>query len=272
MADESEVEQALVDLIDADLFPNGPHGPSTVCWGTKIYAGWPISADLERETKDGLVHVSVYAVPGTTSDVGQPFIDTTATLCEPTLGLDTAVEGRTITITGKPTPGEYVTAIVGQRGYSYLARFDDTPDKVATGLAALLVVDYPATTASGASVTLPAEGPDLSVRGGAPAEVGERIHRQRQQFRVVVWASLPEARSNVAKRVDLCLKRNLKIVLPDGTMALVNSMGSNPSDLYQLDGIYRRDLLLAITYDTLDAYPAYPVTHVQIADDPDIFR
>ena len=61
----------------------------------------------------------------------------------------------------------------------------------------------------------------------------------------------------------MALKRNVTIRLEDGTQAIVVFQGTNLDDKYENEGVYRRDLIFNVTFDTLDTYTAYEVTVVQ---------
>jgi hypothetical protein len=261
MADESDVENALVDIIDAAIYPQGPAFPSLAGYPVKIYAGWPVSATLEEDLKQGLVHVSVYPVPGSGGDVGQPFQTKDEVIVPAVHGLSAAIDGDTITVAGASTPGEYLTVVLGRKAYSYLTVPGDGPDAVAAGVGALIQADYPGTTVLGPVVTLSGT-PLPTARLGAPVTMATRIGRQRLQFRIVIWAPTPEARTAVAKATDVALKRRTTVPLADTSQALVAYQGTTAADTYELNGLYRRDLIFNVTYDTIDTYRAFEITSV----------
>ena len=63
MADESDVETALVALSSAALYPNGANSPSVPGPDCRIYRGWPNSAALDADLTAGRINVTVFAVP-----------------------------------------------------------------------------------------------------------------------------------------------------------------------------------------------------------------
>ena len=71
MADLIDVENALVTLIAATVYPNGTGQPSIVPGGAgvAIYPGWPLPADLDADMAalgagtGGKLHISVYPRP-----------------------------------------------------------------------------------------------------------------------------------------------------------------------------------------------------------------
>ena len=267
MADESDVEAALVDILAAAIYPRGTDFPSSTGFPGTIAAGWPVSADLEADLAAGFVNVTVYPVQSSSGAVGQPFLTDQIVLVPAVHGLSATVTGSTIAFSGGPSPDEYATAVIAGIGYTYLTQAGDTVADVASGLASELSTAFPGTAASGASVQV-ATNQDVTLRIGSPAMMGERIHRQRQQFRIVVWAPTPEARTAVARVCDVALKRDIVIELADTTQALLNYVGTSPADTHELAGVYRRDLMLDVTYDTLDTYLSYEVTSVGIEIDP----
>lgn len=265
MADESDVQAAIVDLVNAALYPDGSSGPSKAGPPVKIFPGWPVSAKLEEDLANGLTSVSVFSVPGSSSDVGlQPFLTQDFVVTPAVHGLTATVSGSDITLAGAPSPEEYATAIIERRGFSYLAQADDDVNAMAAGLAAQIAAAYPGTAASGGTIHVATTAP-IVLRLGSPTTLCERIHRQRQQFRITVWAPTPEDRSAVARLVDVALKRNLTPVMPDGTRALMTYQGTVVSDDYEATEVFRRDLIFFVTYDTLDTYTAYEITSVDIS-------
>ncbi|MFH7191428.1 hypothetical protein ACHWGL_31505, partial [Klebsiella pneumoniae] len=71
MADESDIEQAFVDILDAAIYPQGTSQPSSTGHPCAIAAGWPVSADLEADLAKGIVNVTVYPVQSSSGVVDQ---------------------------------------------------------------------------------------------------------------------------------------------------------------------------------------------------------
>lgn len=263
MADLSDVMDSLEQIALQAVFPNGTNQPSVLpAKPPQVAQGWPLARDIDKAMAAGRSIVSIFAIPSSSSDAGQPFITTDAVYVAPVHGLTAAVSGSSVTLSGAPGVGEYVSAVIGGQGYTYLAQPGDSAASAATGLASELQAAFPGTVAAGATVQI-ATNQDLEVQIGAPATMASRIHRQRLQFRICVWAPNPADRAALAKPIDVALKRNVTIRLEDGTQAIVVFQGTNLDDKYENEGTYRRDLIFNVTFDTLDTYTAYEVTVVQ---------
>ncbi|MCJ2084606.1 hypothetical protein MKK88_01165 [Methylobacterium sp. E-005] len=263
MADLSDVMDALEQIALQAVFPNGTNQPSVLpTKPPQVAQGWPLARDIDKAMAAGRSIVSIFAVPSSSSDAGQPFLTTDAVYVAPVHGMAATVSGSRVTLTGAPGLGEYITAVVDGIGYSYLTQTGDTASSTATGLASALQAAFPGTAASGATVQI-ATNQDFDIRIGAPATMATRIHRQRIQFRICVWSPNPADRAALSRAVDVALKRNVTIRLEDQTQAMVVFQGTNLDDKYENEGAYRRDLIFNVTFDTLDTYPAFEVTVVQ---------
>lgn len=64
MADQADVETALVQIASAALYPQGTTGPSICGTLCRVYRGWPTPAGLDADLAAGAVNVSVYPVDG----------------------------------------------------------------------------------------------------------------------------------------------------------------------------------------------------------------
>ncbi|KTS09729.1 hypothetical protein SB2_11780 [Methylobacterium radiotolerans] len=251
---------ALEQIALQAVFPNGTSQPSVLpLKPPQVAQGWPLARDIDKAMSAGRSIVSIFAVPSSSSDAGQPFITPVEVYTPPVHGLTATLAGSSITLAGTPTVGEYVTAVVGFTGYTYLTQAGDTAASAAAGLAGALEAAFPGTVASGATVQV-ATNEIVEARIGAPATMAARIHRQRIQFRICVWSPNPADRAALSRVIDVALKRNVTIRLSDGTQAIVVFQGTNLDDKYENEGTYRRDLIFNVTYDTLDTFPAYEVT------------
>jgi hypothetical protein len=254
---------ALEQIALQAVFPNGTNQPSVLpTKPPQVAQGWPLARDIDKAMAAGRSIVSIFAIPSSSSDAGQPFNTTDAVYVAPVHGLTATISGSGVTLSGTPTAGEYVSAVIGGTGYTYLSQPGDTASIAASGLVSALQAAFPGTAAAGATVQI-ATNQDLEVRIGAPATMATRIHRQRLQFRICVWAPSPADRAAVARVIDVALKRNVTIRLPDQTLAIVVFQGTNLDDNYENEGTYRRDLIFNVTFDTPDTYTAYEVTVVQ---------
>ena len=68
-------------------------------------------------------------------------------------------------------------------------------------------------------------------------------------------------REPVAKAVDLALASSSRLMLADGTAAVLSYVNSRQDDNQQKSGIYRRDLFYAINYAILQTDAEYVILH-----------
>lgn len=263
MADLADVMDALEQIAFQGAYPNGTSSPSVTTRPIDIAQGWPQANDVDRAMAAGRTLVSIFAVPSTTSDVPQPFNMEMAIVNQPDPGTGATVLDGALTLTGSPGAKETITAVVDGRPYGFAADGGESASTVAAALLAEIVGDYPGSTVSGSTVTV-AGSHSLEVRIGAKAQVADRIHRQRMQFRIVIWSPTPADRAAAARNIDVALKRNLLIEMPDGTSALVTFQGTNLDDKYENASAYRRDLLFNVMWDTVDILDAYEITFVDV--------
>ena len=64
MANQADVEAALVRLATNALYPNGPDQCSALGTTFRIYRGWPQAAGLVADLAEQCVNISVFSVAG----------------------------------------------------------------------------------------------------------------------------------------------------------------------------------------------------------------
>ena len=129
MADQSDVEVALVNVVSAALYPTGINDPSVPGPDCRIYRGWPNSAALDADLGAGKINVTVFPAGSPTLTatryaehwMGQP----------PKPTLTTTVEGTSVTFGGTADVGQIAGILVDGRSYAYRTRSGDTPPLVA---------------------------------------------------------------------------------------------------------------------------------------------
>jgi hypothetical protein len=262
MADLGDVRDALVTLAALACYPNGTSSPSVTTREITIGGGWPEPADVDFAMKSSWSIVSVYAVPGAAATepqlFEQPFVVTV-----PTLGMMVAVtEPATISITGNPNLNEYLTVVVnGHKSYSAKAGSSDTNVTMAVAVAGVIAVDYPSTSASGGVISVVGSHAVLA-RIGAPYTMGQLIHRQRQQFRVTVFAPTDTDRRTIANAIDILFEQNLELTFPDLSDGIMVYRNALEDDTSQKFGNYRRGLVYDVSYGTIDYFTAWSITSV----------
>lgn len=258
MADISDVQAALVDLIVAELYPNGVGGPGGFDIPVTVYAGWPDPQTLEEDLKTSgdpprpqRLHVSVWKLP----------MERDRTRMEngwmekaiPAATYEAAILGNTITISGSaPVPFRGQNIAVGLAGYPHAfvhqTQAGDTPAQIATSLAALVAVQAPGTVAALADITIPQPHHIAFARVGVIGETMREVARTETGFQVTIWANNNAERVALAKRLDPMLAGTIRTPLADGSMAHLTRRSSADLDRAQGQGAYRRDLVYSVEY------------------------
>ena len=250
MADQSDVENALVAAITATLYPNGPTaasviGPDGIT--VRVYRGWPVSAALLSDIADGTVNVSVFpnGEPRDTTRYPTNWNVTTATT--PTLTLSIAANA--VTFGGTTAAGQMVGLSADGATYVYLVQAGDTTAFVAAALAAQLIAAGLIVQISGATVTIPSAF-RLFARIEQAQSAYRETRRQRQSFRVSCWCPAPLLRDQVASTIDAAIANAPFLALADGTSARITLAGGATIDQSENATLYRRDLIYAADYAT----------------------
>lgn len=253
MADLSDVENALAQIISDTLYPAGIPGgfePASPVASVPVicYPGWPNSATLDEDLAKGKVHVSVFALDGERNTTRYP--KDWQELVPAVTTLIALVSGQTITIGGTVSTPQNVMAAVNDLPFVYAVQAGDALSDIAAGLAALIAVSIPGTTSAGPVVSVPAGGMISAARIGGQGVAIMETRRQERMFQITVWADTPDHRNAVAKPIDAALSVLERITLPDQTSARLIYKGSPQSDAAQLQGCYRRDFVYSVEYAT----------------------
>lgn len=261
MADISDVLDAVATIVETACYPNGTTKPSVTTNQITIGQGWPLPTDLDAAFKavPPEAYVSVFPTAGASS-VEQVTADPVV-IVPAVHGMSASIDstGRVATVTGTPGVGEYLTLVINNgKSYSYAAVQGDTLSTVCQQVATLAAVDYPGTAAVGGVITVAA--PYVEVRIGAPGTMGEIIHRQKNLIMVTVWAPTPADRTTISAAVDIALKNNLRITLPDTSAALLSFNTTHFIDDGENAGEYRRDMVYVADFLTINQFTAYEVT------------
>ena len=274
MADLSDVTAYLAQQAASAVYPNGTAQPSVAATDCRIFEGWPLPDQLDLDlagrmlsgtpptavARPGgpLANVSVYPMPGTGIAVYQ-ILDETYVIAPPVFGLSVSIAGNTITVSGQPNTGEYLT-LVCDDAFVY-SQTGATTAALLAALASAAQANYPAASSTATTLTVPA-GHSMVVRQGAVATLGKVTHRQRHSVMVSVWAPAQAVRSALAKAIDNVIKQNIKVAMPDTSQAVIIYSRTNVSDEQQSATIYRRDLIYAVEYATVEQFPGYVITTV----------
>ncbi len=260
MADISDASTLLVNMATAALYPNGTGQASAIGADCKIFPGWPNSTALDADLRAGLVNVSVFPVQGSTANAPLT-LDNPQMIVGPVHGLTATVNNQSVTLTGTPSTGEFLT-IVADKKHAYSASGASAAAILATLLTAAQV-DYPSASLSGSTLTIPSAY--LVARLGAPATLANVTHRQKQAFWLTVWAPSEALRSAAASTIDVALKMVNTVTFPDTSKGILTFDRTIITDLMERAICYRRDLVFNLEYATLDTYQAVEVTTVGVS-------
>lgn len=251
MADQSDVENALVTLASAALYPGGTAAASVPGVDCRIYRGWPNAAALDTDLRAGIVNVTVFPGQGegrVTTRYHQEWIASSAVP-----SLTVSVSGRRASFAGSADLGQIAGILVGGRTYAYRTQLGDTPAAVAANLAALARMDQ-IVQLSAATLTIPGAS-RLLARVVADTPAWKEVRRQTQTFRVTCWCPTPATRDAAAVAIDQSLADMSFIDLADGTQGRLVYAGTTVFDQSQDALLYRRDLIYGVEYATTLSAP-----------------
>jgi hypothetical protein len=247
MADESDIEVALVALASGALYPDGTTGASVPGADCRIYRGWPNAAALDGDLRSGVINITVFAGEGCGRVSTRYVEDWISSAAAPTL--TAVVAGNSVVFGGTAGLGQVAGILVDGRSYAYRTQAGDTGSSVAANLGALARADY-IVQLSGTTLTIPGAG-DLLARVVADAPAQREIRRQLQNFRITCWCPTPAGRDAAAVAIDQALATMTFIELSDGTFGRLIYNGTTVFDQSQDALLYRRDLLYSVEYATI---------------------
>lgn len=255
MADESDVEAALVGIIASAIYPNGIGAASALLNAApcRVFRGWPVEQNLKSDLAQGIANVSVYARNGV--EVNRTVYSRDAQEVSRTSPTLTAtVSDNTITIGGAvSTPQNvHIKAGVGA-SVAYAVQPADTTTTIATGLAIALAAKFPGTTNVGPVITIPvsAHAGLLTTRVTTAGQVARELKRQDKSFQIALWSPTPELRDSLAKVVDPALAEPVFVNFADGSCGWIRYEYTIIMDTPQEEGLYQRDLFYRVEYPTL---------------------
>ena len=247
MADQSDVENALAELVSAALYPSGTASPSIPGRPCRIFRGWPNSAALDADLAAGRINVSIFPVDTALRNTTRyPAEWTVADAGTPTLTV--SVSAISATFGGTADAGQLAGLLVDGRTYVYRTQTANSPALVAANLSALMRPDR-IVLLSHASISVPGAGV-LLARTVADAGVLMELRRQTQIFRITSWCPDPATRDGTAAAIDSALAAQSFVALPDRTQGRLIYVGSTVFDQSQDAALYRRDLLYSVDYAT----------------------
>lgn len=249
MADQSHVEDALLAVLTAALYPAGAAAPPAIAAPCRLHRGWPLPAALDADLARGIVTISVTPVDGSlrvTTRYPDTWVPTGAVL--PTLVA--AVVDDQVRVSGDAAPGQLAGILADGRAAVHRTRDGDTPQAVAAELARQLRVDRIVQYADTALIVPGVR--DLRARVVADQPAHRELRRQSQAFRIACFCPNPALRDGVAALLDVAVAAVRFLPLADGTSAHLTAENGATLDGAQTALLYRRDLIFRAEYPTTE--------------------
>ena len=246
MASQSDVEVALVELAAATLYPGGIASAPSIGAESRIYRGWPNAALLETDLAAGIVHVSVFPTPNSTTDTTRYLPCWLPEPTTPTLTVSSA--GNSLTFFGTADLGQLAGILVDGHSFVHRTILGDTPESVAAVLGEAIAMGRPASV-SNSTITV-ANASSLVARTAADASSTMELRRQRQGFRITAWCPSPELRDVACGLLDVGFAGTPFLVLSDGSSARLRLSASTSFDDRQDALLYRRDMVYSVEFPT----------------------
>lgn len=268
MADISDVEQTIVDVVAGILYPAGAGQPSVLPGAAAviIHRGWPLANDLDRDLAAGRSHVSVWPRGGTEVNTS-PYPDDWQDVFITPSTLTAVVQGRTVTIGGH-TDGSIVQFVTLQIGPRYVTSYavlpTDTRESIAAALASQITAEFLPAAAVGNVITVTGTLAMRAIVGTTGSQLSV-IRQQRTQLQITLWCNTPVIRDAIGKLVEPNLADRTFLIMPDQSAARFRYSMTILNDNSEKEGLYRRDMIYNVEYATTKQDTAYTVTSVQTA-------
>ncbi|WP_439398705.1 hypothetical protein ACRQ5Q_15130 [Bradyrhizobium sp. PMVTL-01] len=279
MADLTDVTAYLAQQVAAAVYPNGTSSPSVAGMDCRIFEGWPLADQLDldlagyrmdnsqnppvkvKRPGGPCANVSIFPMLGQGAPTYQ-ILDETYVITPPPIGLAFTLSGNTITVSGQPAPGEFLTVICDDA--VVVSQTGATAQALLAALAAEAQPHYPAASSTATTLTIPV-GHSIVVRQGGEGVMGKVTHRQKQSIMITVWAPNQVVRKALASAIDVAIKSKSKITLPvDTSQATVFYSRTNTIDEEQAKGLWRRDLIFDVTYATVEKFDGFTITSTKV--------
>lgn len=271
MADQSDVEQALVLAIAAALYPTGVPGGdpplSVLNCGARVGRGWPNETALDADLRASILNVSVYPRNGVERNTTRFAATWQEGAVSPTTLTLTQVGG-VVTVGGaQPAPFYLHNFAIMVDGHVFLFETGstDTPSTIAAALGAEINAAIGGVTVSGAAITLPATANVTALEVGTVGQMTREVSRQEKQFQVTIWAFNPVIRDQAASLLKPTLDATEFLTLADGSSARLVYAMSYQTDAPEKEILYRRDLIYLIEWATLQVQTISQVVATTVA-------
>lgn len=268
MSDLSDVQNSLVTLCAGILYPTPPTAPaqpSVAGPAVRIFPGWPLKKQVDADLANGICTVSVYPTDMERNTTRYLSKYRKLSINTPTLTL--TASGQTVTVGGSAPPASNahnLAVFVNRVPYVYQTQPADTLFTIAAALAELIAAVVPGTVSNGVAIVLPDDAVLGPVRVGITGTSGRKIRNTQRVFRITVWSDKPEKRDAIAGVLDPVLAVTPFVSMSDGTRGKFEYRGSPETDQFEKSTLYKRDLMYAVDYPTMQLVTVPQIVAVEI--------
>lgn len=245
MADLSDVENAIISLVNQTVYPNGTAQASAIGIPCRIARGWPEPVQIDTDMAAKKAFISVY--PLQIEQNVSRFARTWQQLSLPSITLTAAVSDKSVTFSGTVTPPLNVAVVVSGAAYIYAAQTTDTPVSIATALASMI---GQSASSNGAVLTIPSALSLASQIGGVGTQIRE-TKRQKRRIQITLWCPSPSSRDAAASLIDQAMSAVDWLSFPDGSRGRLIYCLSNIDDGDQKVAVWRRTIVYSVEYPTV---------------------
>jgi hypothetical protein len=247
MADQADVETALVSIAANALYSNGFAAASAVGGTCRVYRGLPNAPALGADLAAGALHVTVAASADVKNTTRFPRKWQIVAPVPATLAVTMAPQSARFS--GRCAAGQLAGIAVDGATFPYAVQANDSPATVASNMAALLraagwLVEYAGTT-----LTVP-NAARFTARVVSGANALQEIKRQDQKFQITLWCPTPALRDAAGSLIDEAFATLPFIALADGSSARLIYAGSDAEDGAADAALYKRMLRYSADYPT----------------------
>lgn len=254
MADLTDVQNALVAMVEQAVYPNGISQPSVVGVDVSIFPGWPVRNVLDEEMKAGKAMISVFTT-NKVKDVTK-FERVFQDVEELPATITANVLGNVVTLGGTISVPQAVMIVVDGIGYSHQVLITDTLDDICNALSILIPDSVP----FGTTLTVNFKN-SLIARIVTQIKSSEELGRQERVFQITCWCNNPSTRTLLSRPIDILLRLQYRFVLPDGFYCHMFWDNETETDDLEIPLIYRRDLFFRVQYATTNTQTFTKVAH-----------
>ena len=261
MADILDIQNGLIAICVAAVYPNGTGSTSITGSAVRLFPGWPVPQLLDADLLAGASQISVFPTNTETNTTRYPKDWINQSVNAQTI--TAALTGQTVTIGGaQPTIfyAHIISINVNGQPYVYTTLQTDTLNTIAAALAALI----PGAGVAGVVITMASNARVLYARVGITGTSVREIRRQTRVMQLTVWTSTPALRDTLGRAIDTALAATEFLTMPDGYGARLVYKGSHIIDDLMKAKLYRRDFLYMVEYATTQIEVDTSITQIQI--------